>query len=83
MKRLAVCLLPSFLDAALRPERAMAQAQLVRADLAPNSHLLVSVGTVRFWFDEPLDPALSHIVILNRQGHQVSADTGALNPQQQ
>jgi copper transport protein len=63
------------------PGRALAHAHLVRADLAPNSHLRVSVGTVRFWFDEPLTPALSRILILNRQGQQVTTDTGTLNPQ--
>ena len=62
------------------PGRALAHAHLVRADLAPNSRLRISVGTARFWFDEPLNPALSRVVILDRQGRQVNVDTGVLNP---
>src|SRR5579871_3726518 len=62
------------------PGRALAHAHLVRADLAPNSHLRISVGTVRFWFDEPLNPTLSRVVILNRQGRQANVDTGVPNP---
>src|SRR5206468_2070142 len=68
-----------FLATLLAPARVEAHAHLVRADLAPNSHLSVSVGTVRFWFDEPLNPALSHIVILNAAGAQVNVDEGQLN----
>jgi copper transport protein len=77
MKRIPLlALLPLALLAL--PGRALAHAHLIRADLAPNSHLRVSVGTVRFWFDEPLNPALSHVLILNRQGQQVNVDTGEL-----
>jgi copper transport protein len=79
MKRISLLALLLLLALFMLPGRALAHAHLVRADLAPNSHLLVSVGTVRFWFDEPLNAALSHILILNRQGQQVNVDTGALN----
>ena len=48
---------PAASDPAGAAGRALAHAHLIRADLAPNSHVLVSVGTVRFWFDEPLNPA--------------------------
>jgi copper transport protein len=79
MKRILVLALLLLLALFMLPGRALAHAHLVRADLAPNSHLRVSVGTVRFWFDEPLNPALSRILILNRQGQQVNVDTGELN----
>jgi methionine-rich copper-binding protein CopC len=79
MKCRALLAVPFLLALLALPGRALAHAHLVRADLAPNSHLLVSVGTVRFWFDEPLNPALSQVRILNRQGHQVNGDTGTLN----
>jgi copper transport protein len=80
MKRLSLLVLPILLALLMQPGRALAHAHLVRADLAPNSHLLVSVGTVRFWFDEPLNPTLSRILILDQQGRQVNADTGEVNP---
>jgi copper transport protein len=79
MKRRALLAVPCLLALLALPGRALAHAHLVRADLAPNSHVRISVGTVRFWFDEPLNPALSRIVILDRQGRQVNADTGVLN----
>jgi copper transport protein len=79
MKRLALLIVSILLVLLALPARALAHAHLVRADLAPNSHLRVSVGTVRFWFDEPLNPALSRVVIMNRQGLQVNTDTGELN----
>ncbi len=80
MKRLSVLILPILLALLMQPGQALAHAHLVRADLAPNSRLNVSVGTVRFWFDEPLNPALSRILILNRQGQQATDDTGTPNP---
>jgi copper transport protein len=80
MKILPLLALPLLLALLALPGRALAHAHLVRADLAPNGRLRVSVGTVRFWFDEPLNPALSRVAILDRQGRQVNADTGALNP---
>ncbi|HVA92247.1 MAG TPA: copper resistance protein CopC [Chloroflexota bacterium] len=64
----------------LFPGRASAHAHLVRADLTPDSHLIVQAGAYRFWFDEVLNPALSRIVIRDGQGRQVNAGTGRLNP---
>jgi len=80
MKRLLLIVPTLVLAAVLAPGQVQAHAHLVRADLAPDSHLKVSVGTARFWFDEPLTPALSRIVILNAAGRQVNADTGQINP---
>src|SRR5260370_39899004 len=62
------------------PGSALAHAHLVRADLAPDSDLRVPAGTVRFWFDESVNPGLSKILIRNAQGVQVNTDTGHLNP---
>lgn len=64
----------------LLPTIVFAHAHLVRADLAPDSDLRVPGGTVRFWFDESLNPALSRIAIRNAGGRQVNTDTGRLNP---
>ena len=80
MKRLVLLAPLFFLALCLAPARALAHAHLVRADLAPNSHLLVSVGIVRFWFDEPLNTAFSRVVILNAAGVQANTDTGEVNP---
>ena len=63
----------------LLPGTAQAHAHLIRADLAPDSHLQVPAGTVHFWFDEALNPDLSQVLILNVQGIQVNSDTGHLH----
>ncbi|MDB5074464.1 MAG: copper resistance protein CopC [Chloroflexi bacterium] len=62
------------------PGSAEAHAHLVRADLAPDSHVHVPAGTVRFWFDETLNSSLSKIVIRDAQGRQVNTDQGQVNP---
>ncbi len=64
----------------LAPGQAEAHAHLVRADLAPDGHLYVPAGTVRFWFDEAVNPSISTIVIKNAAGRQVNTDTGHANP---
>ena len=56
---------------------ASAHAHLVRADLAPDGHLIVPAGTYRFWFDEPINPALSRVLIRDvATGQQLNPDTG-------
>ncbi|HWE60494.1 MAG TPA: CopD family protein [Chloroflexota bacterium] len=75
---LFTCLL--LLAAFVLPGRAAAHAHLVRADLAPDSHLVVHAGTYHFWFDEALNQSLSRIVVRNAQGQQVNSDTGRVDP---
>ncbi len=62
------------------PGQAAAHAHLVRAELAPDSRVLVKAATYRFWFDEALNSALSRIVIRDAQGRQVNGDTGHVDP---
>ena len=68
------------LPAALLPGRALAHAHLVRADLAPDSQQLPMAGTVRFWFDEAVNPALSSIVIRDAGGSQIPTSSARLDP---
>ena len=77
--RLTLLLLPLLLLFAL-PAGVSAHAHLVRADLAPDGHLRISAGTVHFWFDEPINPSLSRIIIRDASGRQVNTDTGTLDP---
>ena len=56
--------------AILAPGPVAAHAHLIRADLAPDSHVLVRAGPYRFWFDEALNPALSRIVLQDGQGRR-------------
>lgn len=80
MHRTRWLVLAPFIVTLLLSQRAEAHAHLVRADLAPDGHYRVSVGTVRFWFDEPLNSALSSVVILNAAGRSVNVDTSQINP---
>ena len=64
-------LLAALILAALLPGRALAHAHLVRADLAPDGQLLPVAGTVHFWFDEVVDPALCSIAVRDADGRQV------------
>ncbi len=62
------------------PGQAAAHAHLVRAELAPDSHLVVKAATYHFWFDEALNPALSRIEIRDAEGRQINQDTGRVDP---
>jgi copper transport protein len=79
-RRLIIWISTLLAAAMLFPLPAGAHAHLVRADLAPDAHLVVHAGTYRFWFDESLNPSLSKIIIRDAGGHQVNTDTGRLNP---
>ena len=68
------------LPAALLPGRVLAHAHLVRADLAPDSQQLPMAGTVRFWFDEAVDPALSSIAIRDAGGSQIPTSSARPDP---
>ena len=77
--RLTVCLVVVASAMLLLPGSALAHAHLVRADLAPDSRLVSPGGIVHFWFDEPINAALSQIVIKDAKGQQVNSDTGSLD----
>lgn len=80
LSRYALALLGMLCAAALFATPAAAHAHLVRADLAPDGHLIVHAGTYRFWFDEPINPALSHVLIRDvATARQLNTDTGRQN----
>ena len=80
LPRYALALLGMLCAAVLFATPAAAHAHLARADLAPDSHLLVPAGTYRFWFDEPINPALSRVLIRDvATGRQLNLDTGRQN----
>ncbi len=67
----------------LTPQQALAHANIVSAEPAPNSELDDAPDRVIIWFTEPLEPALSGIQVLDATGQRVDLDNSVvddLNP---
>src|SRR5919198_6520445 len=64
----------------LVPGVASAHAHLVQADPAPDSVIAHAPTVASFLFDEPLNPALTHVRITDAAGRPVTTDTGHLAP---
>lgn len=64
----------------LHPALASAHAHLVQADPAPGSVIARAPATGSFLFDEPLNPALTRVRIMDGAGHMVTTKGGHLAP---
>src|SRR5579884_2778455 len=64
----------------LMPGTASAHAHLVQADPAPDSVVAHVPLVATFLFDEPLNPALTRVRIIDAAGHPVTTNTGRLAP---
>ena len=62
----------------LVPSMASAHAHLVQADPAPDSGVAHVPRVASFLFDEPLNPALTRVRIIDAAGHPVTTNTGHL-----
>ena len=59
---------------------ALAHANLVEADPAPNSTLDAAPSQVIIWFTEPIEPRLSEIRVLDAQGARVDGGSPQFDP---
>src|SRR5918911_1760268 len=62
------------------PSMASAHAHLVQADPAPESVIAHAPAVATFLFDEPLNPALTHVRMTDAAGREVAGCRGHLAP---
>lgn len=74
----AVSIVALLIGLAMTTVVASAHAHLVQADPAPQSIIARVPTTGQFTFDEPVNPALTHVRIADAAGHEVAGSNGRL-----